>query len=134
MTDPEDLQLARTFTEAFNARDLDAMLAVASPECVLVAIRSELEGDFVGHAGLKRWAADYFDAIPDAHITVEELRAIDDNRMLLLGRQSGSAGTGGVPFDAPLAAVVTVHAGKLEHVVLYRTHAEAVAAAEVPNE
>ena len=125
----ENLDVARRFGEAFSARDIDSLVEQASEDCVIVALRSEIEGAFVGRDGVRRWAEDHFGSAPDAEVTLERVVAVDDKRILALGRQRGTVHLGRVPFDGPLAIILEIRAGKLKRLTAFPTHAEALEAA-----
>jgi ketosteroid isomerase-like protein len=113
------------FAAAFNDRDLESMLRRTSEDCVITALRSALEGDYVGHDGVRRWAEGYWEMVPDARITLERVTEVE-GRTVVLGRQSGSAMTGGAAFDAPLAIVTETDGGLLRRLTAFPTHADAL--------
>ncbi|MBA3606461.1 MAG: nuclear transport factor 2 family protein [Acidimicrobiia bacterium] len=118
------------FVDAFNARDVDAIVEMAAPSCVIIAQRSKIEGAFTGPDGARRWAEATYEWAPDSHFVVERVLPTGDDRVVVLGRQTGTAGLGGVPFDVPLAVVAEVDKGLLKKAdAHYATHAEALAAA-----
>jgi len=125
----ENEQAVRQFTDAFNARDIEALIGQTSPDCVIVARRSEIEGAFVGPDGVRRWAESYLEAAPDVKITVERVSDVDSDRVLVLGRQTGTALVGGAPFDAPLAILAERKEGRLSRFKAFSTHTEALEAA-----
>ena len=125
----DNLEAARGIIEAMNDHDVDAVVALATPDCVIVALRSAIEGAFEGHAGVRRWIETYVEAIPDVRFEVERLRAVDDHRVVLLGRQAGTASLGGAPFDEPMAGIGEFEGGLLKRWEAYPSHAEALAAA-----
>jgi ketosteroid isomerase-like protein len=125
----ENLDIVRRFGQAFRARDIDSMVEQASEDCVIVSLRSEIEGAFVGRDGVRRWAEGHFDSAPDAEATLERVVAVDDERVLVLGRQRGTVRLGRAPFDGPLAIILEVDAGRLKRLTAFPTHAEALDAA-----
>ncbi|MDQ3728459.1 MAG: nuclear transport factor 2 family protein [Actinomycetota bacterium] len=124
----ESQQAAREFIEAFNQRDIDAMVQRTTPGCVITALRSAIEGSFVGHDGVREWVGGYLEAVPDAKISVELITAVQGGRVVVLGRQSGTT-LGGAPFDGPLASLAEVEAGLLKRLTAFSSHAEALEAA-----
>jgi ketosteroid isomerase-like protein len=124
-----NIEAVRRFVDAFNARDVDALVEMAAPGCVIVAQRSKLEGEFTGRDGVRRWAESSYEWAPDARFVVERALPAGDDRVVVLGRQTGTAGVGGATFDAPLAVVAEVEMGLLKKAhAQYATHAEALAA------
>ena len=122
-------QATREFAEAFNDRDTDAMVERTSPDCVIVALRSQMEGAFKGHEGVREWATGYFEAVPDVRIELERVDALGGGRVLVLGRQAGTAAMGGASFDAPLALIVEIDGTVMTRLTAYPSREEAVEAA-----
>ena len=122
----EGERVTREFAAAFNERDLESMLSRTAEDCVITALRSALEGDFIGHEGVRRWAEGYWEAVPDAGITLERVSELGGGRILVLGTQAGTASTGGAPFEAPLAIVAETGGGLLHRLTAFPTHEEAL--------
>jgi ketosteroid isomerase-like protein len=121
------------FVDAFNAHDVDAMLELTTPDCVIVSQRSGLEGPFTGRDGVRRWAETAYEWAPDSRMVVERTLPAGESRVVVLGRQTGSAGLGGAPFDVPLAVVAELEDGLLKKAdAHYTTHASALAAIGLP--
>jgi hypothetical protein len=80
----ENVEVVRRANEAFDARDMDALLAEHHPEVEIVVLRSEIEGPYRGHEGLRRMTADNFEA--NVEVRIDEIRDCGD-RVLLLGHQ-----------------------------------------------
>lgn len=92
------------FLDAFNARDIDACVALCTPDVELEAARSTLEGAYRGHDGIRRWAAELVEFAPDYALLPDEVR-VDGDEVTVSGRQAGTARTG-IPIDDPLTARV----------------------------
>ena len=121
--------MAHELVAAFDRRDVEAVVALTDPGCVVVAQRSTIEGAFEGHDGVRRWAAGYYELIPDATVELDRAVVVSRTRVVVLGSQSGSAPSGGAAFEAPLAAIADHERGKLKRLVLLASHEEALAAA-----
>ena len=79
----ENLDLALLLYEAFNRRDLEAMLALMHDEVEIEPGLGALEGDYRGHEGVRRrWS----DLLPDYDAEIEEL---DDLGEMTLRRIRG---------------------------------------------
>lgn len=117
------------FVQAFNARDVEAIVAQCHPGCEVVTLRSELEGSFRGHEGIRRWFDGFVETAHDVTLTQERVETLADGRVMLLGRQTGSGTIGAVGFDAPLAAIIAYEDGLVKRVRSYPTHAAALEAA-----
>ena len=127
-TDP-GVEMAHELVGAFHRRDVEALVALTAPDCVIVAQRSTIEGAFEGHEGVRRWAAGYYELIPDATVELERVVLVSRSRVVVLGSQSGSAPIGGAAFEAPLAAIADHEGGRLKRLVLLSSHEQALAAA-----
>ncbi len=126
----ETLEAVHRFVDAFNAGDVGGMVEMVAPDCVIVAQRSRLEGAFTGREGVRRWAESAFEWAPDSRMVVERTLSASDDRVVVLGRQTGTARVGGVPFDVPLAVILKLETGLLKRAeAQYPTHAEALRAA-----
>jgi hypothetical protein len=101
--------LARAFVEAFNARDADALVALAHPRIVFRP--TALAGHrrvYHGHAGLRRWVADLAALPLDVQLQVREIRPQWPDGFLVLS----TLGVGGDPI-ADAAMIAAVRAGKV---------------------
>lgn len=90
----ENAGLARLFCEAFNRRDLDAVLALMHEDVEIEPRIGALEGGYVGHAGVRRWWVQLLAAFPDYDAQIEEIRDFGDMTLgRLRGRARGAAST-----------------------------------------
>ena len=126
-------QAVREFADAFNARNIEAMVGLAATDCVIVALRSEIEGAFVGHDGVRQWAQGYFEVAPNVQITLERISEYESDRLVVLGRQAGTGQMGGVSFDSPLAILVETEEGLVKRLTAYPSHSKALEAAGLPE-
>jgi ketosteroid isomerase-like protein len=127
---PDNRELILEVVSAFNALDVERLVASCDPEIELVAERSAFEGVYRGHDGVRRWESDLHDVAPDYALTVTELRELSGGRVLVLGRQGGHSSEAAPPIDAPLAAIFTCREGKLIRGQAFATEADAVASAD----
>ena len=126
----QNIEAVARFIDAFNSRDVAAMVEMAATDCVIVAQRSKLEGAFTGRAGVRKWAERSWEWASDARFVVARVVPVGDRRVVVLGRQTGTADLGEAPFDVPLAVVAELEAGLLKRAdAQYTTHAEALEAA-----
>lgn len=125
----QNVELVQRMVEAFNAQAIETLVGLASSDCRIFARRSEIEGMFEGREGVRRWAASYYETAPDVHVVAERILATAGDRVVVLGRQTGTVQAAGVPFDAPFAAVAEIEADRVRAVTAYASHAEALAAA-----
>jgi ketosteroid isomerase-like protein len=120
----ENVEVVRRVNQAFEAGDIDALLAEHHPDVEIIVLRSEIEGSYQGHDGLRRMAADVFGA--DFRVQIDEIRDCG-NKVLILGHQH--AIVRGAPWDHVLAEVYEIDAGKVARMQAFRTRAEALEAA-----
>ena len=84
----ENVDLVLRMYESFNRRDLGAILALMDDEVVIEPRLGALEGDYRGHAGVRRWWADLLGFLPDYEA---EIAAVEDHGDMTLGQISGRA-------------------------------------------
>src|SRR5215208_2701486 len=113
----ENVEVVRRVNEAFDARDIEALLAEHHPDVEIVALRSQIEGPYRGHDGLRRMAADVFGA-DLFELRIDEMRDLG-NRVLVFGHQH--ALVRGVPFDHVLAELYEIEDGKVARMRAFPT-------------
>ena len=126
----ENVEIVRRLNEAFDARDIDAVVAAHHPDAVAHNRRSQIVGPYRGHAGIRRMMEETFEMAPDFEIEIDEIRDCG-SRVLLLGRQRGTVG--GVRIDEVLAELYEVEAGKVTRTQDFMTVDEALEAAGLPE-
>jgi hypothetical protein len=119
-----DVEVVRRVNEAFAARDMDAYLAEHHPNVEVVVLRSQIEGPYRGHRGLRRMLTEAFEA--GMELRFDEVRDCGD-RVLVLGHQHATVR--GVPFDHILAEVYEIEAGKVVRMQAFATVEQALEAA-----
>jgi hypothetical protein len=102
--------------EAFDARDMDALLAEHHPHVEIVVLRSEIEGPYRGHEGLRRMSADNFEA--NVEVRIDEIRDCGD-RVLVLGHQHATLR--GARWDHVLAEFYELEDGKITRMQAFPT-------------
>ena len=125
----ENIEVVRRFVDAFRAHDVAALVDLFTPDCELVALRSAFEGTFRRRDGVRRWAESVYEAAPDTEFLVEDVTPAPGGRVVLLGRQTGTATLGGAAFDSPIGAVLEFDAGLIERIVSFASHDDALEAA-----
>lgn len=81
----------RRSLDAFNRRDLDAILALMDDQVEVGSRQVAIEGGYHGHEGLRRWGTDLFDAIPDYTAEMEELHDLGDAVLMRIRAEAQSA-------------------------------------------
>src|SRR5262245_53363109 len=94
--------------EAFNRRDVDALLRLIHPDVVLKTAIASMEGEggvYHGHEGVRQWSRDLDEVVEDLHGELNELYDLGDGRYLCAGRFHGRGKVSGTEFDTPMAWV-----------------------------
>ena len=89
----------------------------------------DMEGEWRGLEAFSRSFAEYINALSDLRIQAEEIIEVDDERVLVLSRQTAQGKSSGAPVDHQLGDLFTVRGGKVVHYVSYWDRAEAIKAA-----
>ena len=118
----QNVELHRRMYEAFNARDIDALMAFCDPSIAVQSVFAAVGGTvYQGHKGVRRWQADLEEAWGN-DIRVEAEADFDLGEHSLVfdvlhgrGRQSGAE------VALPGAAVTTWHDGRC---VYFRAYAD----------
>jgi 8-oxo-dGTP diphosphatase len=111
-------ELARAWIAAFNARDLDGLLALYADDAVhfspkLRARQPETGGLVKGKAALRAWWADSFERLPGLHYAARRVTAAGDRLFLEYDRS--------LPGEATLAVaeLFVVRAGRIAESRVY---------------
>jgi ketosteroid isomerase-like protein len=78
--------------DAFNRRDVDALLEWNHPAIVYQTAIASMEGEggvYHGHEGAREWLRDLDDALEELHGELDELYDLGDGRYLGAGRFHG---------------------------------------------
>ncbi len=127
----ENVELVRELTEAFNRRDLDAVVALLSPD-VVWEVNPDVPGArevYRGRAEVREWNEELFDLAESSHVQLDEVTDLSDGRVftavLLTGRGKGS----GLPLELRFWQVLSVAEGKIASRQVFMDRDEALEAA-----
>jgi ketosteroid isomerase-like protein len=123
----EGMERIRLAIEAFNRRDVDAMLRGNHPDVVYQTAIASMEGDagvYHGHEGVWQWSRDLDEAVEDLHGELEELYDLGGGRYLGAGRFHGRGKGSGAEFDVPMAWVYISEETEDELLVRYEAYFE----------
>jgi ketosteroid isomerase-like protein len=123
----ENVELARRAFQAFNDRDLDAVLAGLDQEVEAFPRLAAVEGGYRGHDGVRRWWAQLLDAFPDFHVEILEVRDLGDLMVLTLRLRGHGAGSD-TPIDAMHWQVTQLRDGNVIRWRVYTSESEALEA------
>jgi hypothetical protein len=123
----ENVELSHRAAEAFNRRDLGAFLALQEDDVQGVPLAIDMEGDYRGHDGTRRWWKAQFAAFPDLTIEVVEMRDPGDLTIAAL-RMRGHGAGGAVPVDTTIWRVSRWRRQKCTWWGTFRTESDALEA------
>lgn len=123
----ENVELYRRALDAFNRRDLKALLALMHADVQAVTYLVAIEGDYLGHDGMRRWWKNLLDVFPDFTIEVVDVRDLGDMTVAHVRYRGHGAGSD-TPFEMTLCQVAEWRDGKVVWWGSCRTEAEALEA------
>jgi len=124
----ENVEIARRGYEAWNAGDVDAMLAMFDPnlEYVSSGVFPGLEPVYRGHEGWLRFWREFRGTWDSLNIEVDELRDLGDRVVALLAFDA--TGRDGIRVRRPLANVWTFRSARVTRLEAFGSPAEALEA------
>jgi ketosteroid isomerase-like protein len=125
-----NVELHHRAVEAFNRRDLDALLAVMDPEVTSNPRLASVEGSFRGHDGIRSWWDNLLDAFPDFSAEIVEMDDLGDVTVAAVRTRGHGAGSE-TPLDQKIWQVARWQEGKCVWRGTFETRAEALEAARV---
>ena len=92
----ENVELHYEAIDAFNRRDLDALLALADPDIEWFPRIAELEGGgpYRGHDGVRRWWEEWLAVAPDFGGEVEDVGVLGDVTVVRVRLRGHGVGSG----------------------------------------
>jgi len=120
-------RLVRRAVDAFMARDLDGLLAVADPEIELRSLLTEAERPlYHGHGGVRDWFHAVFGVFPDWRPQPRSA-AYDENDAVVIRLDVTATGAeSGVPIDQSYWLGARVQADKIIFFGFFRTESDAM--------
>ena len=120
-----DVEVVRSGLEAFNRRDLEAVIEMTDPDAEFIPLRSLLEGTpYRGHDGVRKFFEDLAEEWDDLRIEGDEWRDLGD-RVLVIGHFRARGRGSGVELHSPAAWLVSVRDGKFAYLRAYSNLDEA---------
>ena len=123
----ENVELHYEGLDAFNRRDVDALLALMDANVEANSRLVAIEGGYHGHDGIRRWWANLLDILPDWTIEVVEVRDLGDVTLAVLRNRGHGAGSD-IPIDQRLWQVAEWRDKKVVRWTSHETEAEALEA------
>ncbi len=125
----ENVEIVRQLVQAFNDRDVDAMLPLIHPDAEIESLRAQLEGRaYRGREGVRQMFADFDEDWTFVRIHTERVSASGD-RVVALGRLHARGRASGADLDVPIGFVWTFRDGKAVHAKTFSDQDKALRAA-----
>jgi ketosteroid isomerase-like protein len=126
----ENVELLYEANDAFNRRDLDALLALADPDIEWFPRVAELEGGgpYRGHDGVRRWWESWLAVAPDFSVEVEDVGVLDDGTVARV-RLRGHGVASGASMEETIWQFAEWRARKCVRYRTFESEAEALEAA-----
>jgi ketosteroid isomerase-like protein len=120
-------ELVRRTINAFMARDLEGILALAHPSITLRSLLTEPERPvYFGHDGVRDWFAAVFGVFPDWRPEPRPA-SYDENGAVVIGLDVTATGAeSGVPIDQNYWLGARVQADKITFFGFFRTEQDAL--------
>jgi ketosteroid isomerase-like protein len=125
------VDLVQSAYDAWNARDVEALLALTHPEVEIapLVIGATSSGPWLGHDGVRKLLADADSRWDRFEIRCDELREYGE-RVVALVHVEVAAREGGPVVTGDIAHLIEFEGDLARRFVAYRDRSEAVAAAE----
>ena len=125
----ENVELFLRGLEAYNRRDIEAMLEISHPEGEWYPFTAQVEGDdaYHGHEGLRQWWGNVDATFEELEASVEEVRDLGDT-VLALGHLRARFRSG-VTLDTAIGWLTRYRDGLAVWGRAYQSHVEALEAA-----
>ena len=123
----ENVDLTRRAFQAFDDRDLDALLAMLDEDVEAFPILAGMEGGYHGHDGVRRWWTSLLGTFPDFDAEVVEVRDAGDLTVTAL-RAKGHGSGSDTPFVTAFWQVSRFRDGRCIGWRVYTSEAEALEA------
>jgi steroid delta-isomerase-like uncharacterized protein len=127
----ENVKVALQQIEAFNRRDVDAVVALASPDVEWEdpMFRSQAARVYRGRAGLREWVNEVLEPWESLHVEVEEITEATDSRVFLEALLTARGKGSGVETQLRGWFVVWFANGRITRRQVFRDREEALEAA-----
>jgi ketosteroid isomerase-like protein len=129
----ENVELVRRGYDAFARGDVDAVLADLDQEIEVLSWPGIAgEDSYHGHAGFLAYAAGWLESWDEYRLSPEEIIDAGD-RVVVIYRAVGRGRGSGIEVETQLGHLWTIRDGKAVRLDIYRTRAEALEAAGLPE-
>ena len=108
----ENVELFHRMNAALNRGDVEYVVRNSTEDVVTIAARSAVEGPFVGHEGVRKFFADNAANFEAFQVRYDDVRDLDEDRVLAVGTIHIRGRGAGVETDVPSARIATYRDGK----------------------
>jgi ketosteroid isomerase-like protein len=126
----ENVEAVIRFTDAYNRRDVEAMLEDLDPAVEWRPAFPLSLGEatvYRGHEGALEWFRNLYDALDEVHVEYSEIRDLGGDRVLAVGRMRTRGKGSGAETESPFAGVTQAKDGKAIRISTYLDLEEALA-------
>ena len=128
----ENVELARRCVDAFNERDLDALLALMHEDVEGAPPLASIEGSYHGHVGIRRWWESLFSGLPDFTIEIVEVWDLGEATVAVLQNRAHGVSSEAL-VEQRLWLAGRWRDGKVAWWRTFHTEAEALEAVGLPQ-
>jgi ketosteroid isomerase-like protein len=128
----ENVEMVRRALEAYNRRDIEAVLEIHDPDVEWhPALQALLGGEatvYRGHEGVREFLRDLDEAFAELQIVIADTRDLGD-QVVAIGHAHGRGRESGAETETPIGYLVDFRNGKVTRVLSYLDPTEALKAA-----
>lgn len=129
----ENMDVVRRSFDAFNARDVDALVGVATPDCEWLPFRAQLEGMvYRGHEGVRQFVTDMDDDWEAFQINPVEFHDRGE-RVAVLGQVRALGAGSSVNVDSIAGFVFELRRSQIHQLTSYSDPHAALEALKEPE-
>ena len=131
----EIVEVVRRSNDAFNRRDVEAVIALSDPDIEIRDIPELPEAQvFRGHEGLRKLLALNWEPWEQVVVGVERLIEVDGETVLLLSRNRWTVRESRIDIVQPRGSIFTVRGGRIVRAQFYADQKLALKAAGIELE
>ena len=131
----EHEELVRRLGDAWNGGDVEALLALLSPDVVWEENPDVpgLRQVYRGREEVREWAEEILEAWESSEVEIEEVKQLSEDRVLGQALIAGRGKGGGVPVELRFWLILSFEAGKISRRQVFWVREEALEAAGLSN-
>ena len=122
----ENVEIVRRIHESWQRREFDRALRAFDPDVVWTTSET---GEFHGHEGVKASLREWVGTFDDYRYEIVDVIDVDDERVLVIGRQSGKGRGSGAPVASDNFTLWTLRGGRVVELSMFQHRDDALEAA-----